>query len=125
MNINQSTFFADIDWDFLLSSRLPLKEYREFSKFPSVTRDISLVLDSSVSFESVKKIIAQQHNKLIQNLFIFDVYEGEKLGREKKAYGLRFVLQDQEKTLDEKTIDQVVQRLEDAFKSQLGAVIRL
>lgn len=124
-NIGQSVFFADIDWDVLLSNWLPLRRYREFSKFPLVKRDISLVLDKSVSFESVKKVIAQQHNNLIQNFFIFDVYEGGKLGHEKKAYGLRFVLQGQEKTLDEKTIDQVVQRLESAFKSQLGAVIRL
>ncbi len=124
MHIHQPVFFAEIDWDILLSNWNPTRKYNAFSKFPLVRRDISLVLDKSVSFESVKKVIVQQDEKLIQDFSIFDTYEGEQLSTEKKAYAFRFVLQGKDKTLDEKTIDQVMKRLASAFKSQLGAIIR-
>ena len=84
-----------------------------------------MVLDKSVSFEAVKKVIAQQNSKLIQDFTLFDVYEGKKLGQGQKAYALSFVLQEQAKTLDDKTIDQVMARLMRAFESQLGAFIRV
>ena len=88
-------------------------------------RDLSLLLDKSVSFEAVKRVIAQQNDKLIQDFTIFDVYAGEKLGQGKKAYALSFILQGKDKTLDDKTIDQVMARLVRAFESQLGALIRV
>lgn len=125
MRIRQPVFFADIDWDVLLNNWKPLRQYQAISQFPSVKRDISLVLDTSVNFEAVKRIIAQQNNKLIQDVVVFDVYEEEKLGQGKKAYALSFVLQGKDKTLDDKTIDQVMARLMRAFESQLGALIRV
>ena len=125
MNISQPVFFAAMDWDVLLSNWKPLRQYQEISKFPSVKRDISLVLDKSVNFEAVKRVIAQQNNKLIQDVAVFDVYEGEQLGQGKKAYALSFVLQGKDKTLDDKTIDRVMARLMRAFESQLGALIRV
>ena len=125
MNINQAVFFADMDWDVLLSNWKPMRQYQKIAKFPLVKRDISLVLDKSVSFEAVKKVIAQQNSKLIQDFTLFDVYEGKKLGQGQKAYALSFVLQEQAKTLDDKTIDQVMARVMRAFESQLGAFIRV
>ena len=124
MNIAQPVFFADIDWEVLLNNWNPLGQYQEISKFPLVKRDLSLVLDRSVSFEAVKRVIAQQNDGLIQDFTIFDAYEGEKLGQGKKAYALSFVLQGKDKTLDDKTIDRVMACLMRAFESQLGALIR-
>ncbi|MEM9416744.1 MAG: phenylalanine--tRNA ligase subunit beta [Bacteroidota bacterium] len=124
LDIAQPVFFVDIDWDTLLSNWKPLRQYQAISKFPPVKRDISLVLDQAVSFEAVRKVIAQQNNKLIQDFTVFDVYEGEKLGPNKKAYALSFVLQGKDRTLDDKTIDQVMARLMRAFETQLGALIR-
>ena len=69
-------------------------------------------------------MIAQQNDKLIKNVAVFDVYQGGKLGEEKKAYALRFVLQGKDKTLDDKTIEQVMARLMHTFEDQLGAIIR-
>ena len=124
MGISQPVFFADVDWDTLLLKWRALIQYQELSKFPSVKRDISLVLDKSVGFEAVKRVIAQQNNKLIKDVIVFDVYQGKNLGQEKKAYALSFVLQREDKTLDAKTIKQIMERLKRAFEGQLGAVIR-
>ncbi len=114
MGINQSVFFADIDWEVLLSKWKPLNRYQVISKFPPVQRDISLVLNKSVNFEAVRRDVS-----------VFDVYQGGKLGNGEKAYALRFVLQGKEKTLDDKTIEQVMTRLMRALEDQLGAIIRI
>jgi phenylalanyl-tRNA synthetase beta chain len=124
MGIHQSVFFADIDWDVLVGKWSPLTQFQEISKFPPVRRDISLVLDESVTFEEVNKVITQQNNKLIRSVAACDVYQGERLERGKKAYALSFVLQGKEKTLDDKTIGHVMACLMRAFEDQLGAVIR-
>ena len=124
MGINQPVFFADIAWDVLLCQWRRLTQFQEISKFPSVKRDISLVLHKSVNFEAVSRVITAQNNKLIKDVTAFDVYQGEKLGQEKKAYALSVVLQRKDKTLDEKTIEQVMMRLMRAFEDQLGAMIR-
>jgi phenylalanyl-tRNA synthetase beta chain len=124
MGINQPVFFADINWEVLLSKWKPLNLYQAISKFPPVRRDISLVLNKSVNFEAVRRVIAQQNDKLIKDVAVFDVYQGGKLGKEEKAYALRFVLQGRDKTLDDKTIEQVMARLMHAFEDQLGAIIR-
>jgi phenylalanyl-tRNA synthetase beta chain len=124
MGINQPVFFADIAWDVLLCQWKRLTQFQEISKFPSVKRDISLVLHQSVNFEAVSRVITEQNNKLIKDVTAFDVYQGEKLGKDKKAYALSVVLQRKDKTLDEKTIEQVMTRLMRAFEDQLGAMIR-
>lgn len=124
MGINQPVFFADIDWSALLRTYRPLSRYQSISKFPPVKRDLSLVLNEAVNFEAVSKVITQQNNKLIKNVAVVDVYQGDKLAHGQKTYTLRFVLQEQDKTLNEKTIEQVMARLMRAFEDQLGAVIR-
>ena len=124
MGINQTLFFADMDWDMLLSNWKPMKHYQAVSKFPPVKRDISLVLDQSINFEAIKRVITHQNDKLIQDFTLFDVYQGKNLDQGKKAYALSFVLQKKDRTLDEKTIEQVMTRLMRAFEEQLGAIIR-
>jgi phenylalanyl-tRNA synthetase beta chain len=124
MEINQPVLFADIDWEVLLRKWRPLNPYQAISRFPPVKRDISLVLKRSVNFEAVKTIITQQKNKLIKEVTVFDVYQGGNLGQGDKAYALRFVLQEKNTTLDEKTIAHTMAQLVRAFEEQLGAIIR-
>jgi phenylalanyl-tRNA synthetase beta chain len=124
MGISQPVFFADIAWEVLLRKWKPLNQYQGISKFPLVKRDISLVLNKSISFDAVRSVIAQQNNKLIKEATVFDVYQGGTLGQGEKAYTLRFILQGNDKTLDEKTIEQVMANLGRAFEDQLGASIR-
>ncbi len=122
--IKQAVFFADIDIDQLSAyATLPIT-YEPISKFPVVKRDLSLVIDHTVSFEDIKKVLAAQQESLVQDMYIFDVYQGTNLPAGKKAYALSFALQDKERTLDEKTINQVMARLINTFQEILGAVIR-
>ncbi|MCG8340646.1 MAG: phenylalanine--tRNA ligase subunit beta [Cytophagales bacterium] len=124
MGITQPLFFADIDWDLCLRQARKERKYEEISKFPTVKRDLSLVIDKSVTFEAIKKIVTRQNEKIIKHVNIFDVYEGKPIEKGKKAYALSFVLQEKNKTLNDKLIDKVMRRLIEAFKDQLGAVIR-
>jgi len=124
MDIRQPVFFADVDWEELLRKWKPLSRYQEISRFPLVKRDLSLVIEESVNFEAIKKVVADQNNKLIKEVIVFDVYQGEKLAKGEKAYALRFVLQGNDKTLDDKAIEKVMERLQRTFKEQLGAIIR-
>lgn len=124
MGINQPIFFADIDWDLCLRQTKKEKQYKKISKFPTVKRDLSLVIDKSVTFEAIKKIVMRQNEKIIKHVNIFDVYEGASIAKGKKAYALSFVLQEKNKTLNDKLIDHVMRRLIKVFQSQLKAVIR-
>lgn len=122
--VKQELFFADIDWDLLLKQANDTIVYEEVSKFPEVRRDLSLVIDKSVSFDQVKSLAQEKERKLLRAINAFDVYEGDKIDENKKAYALSFILQDTEKTLTDKVIDKTMNKLMASFESDLGAVIR-
>jgi phenylalanyl-tRNA synthetase beta chain len=124
MGIKQDVFFAELDWAWLSSLPKKLPKYQALSKFPIVTRDLSLVLDQAITFQQIKQLVNAQKEKLIQDITVFDVYEGASLPKSKKAYALSFALQDPDQTLSEKTIHQVMQNLIDVFEKELGAIIR-
>ncbi|MCK9218640.1 MAG: phenylalanine--tRNA ligase subunit beta [Bacteroidales bacterium] len=121
----QSVLYAEINWDLLLTL-LPIKEnqFKDLPKFPEVRRDLALLVDESVTFEQIKKIAYQAERKLLKQVGLFDVYEGEKLTVGKKSYALSFFLQDEEKTLTEKEIEKSMDRLVKAFTTNLHAQIR-
>ncbi|MEG1572493.1 MAG: phenylalanine--tRNA ligase subunit beta, partial [Bacteroidales bacterium] len=121
----QEVFFADFDWD-LVFKLMPKKtiEYKEISKFPGVRRDLALLLDQNISFEVLKKIAFQCEKSLLKSVNLFDVYQGDKLAEGKKSYALSFVLQDEGKTLTDKQIEKVMEKLQKAFVEQAGASLR-
>ena len=94
------------------------------SRFPEVRRDLSLVIDKSLDFKNIFDVVRKTERKLIKELDIFDVYEGNSLEENKKAYSLKFILEDKEKTLTDKLIDKTMKRLMSAFERELGALIR-
>ncbi|MGY6559467.1 MAG: phenylalanine--tRNA ligase subunit beta [Nitritalea sp.] len=122
--VKQEVFYVDLSWDLLVKKAKGLKHYQEISKFPEVRRDLSLVLDRSVSFAEVSVLAHKTGGKLLQRLGVFDVYQGDKLPEDKKAYALSFILQDVKQTLTDKVIEKTMQRLMEAFEKELGAVIR-
>ena len=124
IGIKQEVFYADIDWDLLLMNTNNNIVYREVSKFPEVRRDLSLVIDKGTTFEEIKAIAKKSDQRLLRSLHVFDVYEGENIGKEKKAYAISFILQDQEKTLTDKVIDRTMNKMMSSFETELGAVIR-
>ncbi|MEP7264023.1 MAG: phenylalanine--tRNA ligase subunit beta, partial [Bacteroidota bacterium] len=125
MDISSPVFYADINFDELLKC-ISVKdmEAKEPSKFPEVRRDLSMILDRSVTYSQVEQAAYHTESKLLRNISLFDIYEGEKLGSDKKSYALSFVLADDEATLQDKQIDQVMNKLMKTFEQKLGAVIR-
>ncbi len=124
-DIEQDVFYAEFDWDLVLRS---LKNnrilYRDLSKYPSVRRDLSLLIDESVSFSELRTLAFKLEKKLLKDVRVFDVYKGEKLAAGRKSYALSFVLQDEEKTLTDKQIDSVMNKFISTFEKELGAEIR-
>ena len=123
--ISAPVYFADLRWKQLMKTIKNLAvTYTEISKFPAVSRDLALLLDESVEFEQVEKIAYQTEKKLLKGVKLFDVYEGDKLPEGKKSYAVNFILQDNEKTLNDKQIDAIMQKLINNLTSQLKAELR-
>lgn len=122
--VKQEVFLAEFNWDYLLKKYEIKIDYQPISKFPEVRRDLSLVLDKRVSFEEVKKLAFQTERKLLKRLDVFSVYEGEKIGSDKKSYAISFILQDLSKTLNDKQIDKSMNQLIKSFEEKINAVIR-
>jgi phenylalanyl-tRNA synthetase beta chain len=124
-DIESDVYAADVNWDLVLELKENSKtQYKEFSKFPEVRRDLSLLIDKSVSFESLKKIAIQVDNKILKSVNLFDVYAGEKLPKGKKSYALSFTMGDNTKTLTDGCVDKVMLKLIASFKDEVGAEIR-
>jgi len=124
LDIKQPIFYADFDWALLLKQYNDRVRFTEVSKFPEVRRDLSLVLDKGVSFAQITQIAHKFERELLQAVNVFDVYEGENIGADKKSYSVGFILQDNTQTLTDKVIDKTMQKLIMAFEKELGAVIR-
>ncbi|MBQ9639262.1 MAG: phenylalanine--tRNA ligase subunit beta [Bacteroidales bacterium] len=121
----QTVFYADICWDLLLRS-LPEKEvvYTEVPRFPEVRRDLALLLRKEITFAQIEEIAHTTERKLLKEINLFDVYEGKGIALGMKSYAVSFTLQDKTKTLTDKQIDSVMQRLQKSFEEKLGALIR-
>lgn len=122
--VKQEVFYAECDWNLLLKYSNKTLVYQEVSKYPEVRRDLSLVIDRAVTFDEIEALARRTERKLLKKINAFDVYEGENIGTDKKAYALSFTLQDQEKTLTDKIIDKTMEALINAYQKNLGAVIR-
>jgi phenylalanyl-tRNA synthetase beta chain len=122
--LKQDVFYADFDWEALLKKVNTNIEFEPVSKFPEVKRDLSLVIDKEVSYESIKAISFKEAGRILSKIDVFDVYEGDKIDASKKAYALSFTLQDSTKTLTDKIIDKTMNKLMQSFEREIGAVIR-
>ncbi len=124
-DIDAPVYFADINWKLLMKLiKNVTVTYKEISKFPAVSRDLALLLDKSVEFAEIEKIAYSTEKKLLKEVRLFDVYEGKNLPAGKKSYAVNFILQDAEKTLNEKQIDQIMQKLIKNLTSTLSAELR-
>ena len=123
--IKQEVLFADFNWHTILKLTGNKKiSVTELQKFPSVKRDLALLLDSKTAFDEVYNLAFQTERKLLKEVDLFDVYEGDKLPDGKKSYAVSFILQDETKTLADKQIDKIIQKLQQAFEKKLDAVLR-
>ena len=125
MDIAQDVFYADLNWDNLMRAIKKNETlYHDISKFPSVSRDLALLIDKSVQFEQIEQIARQTEKKLLKSVELFDVYDGKNLPAGKKSYAVNFILQDESKTLTDKQIDAIMTKLINNLKQKLGAELR-
>ena len=125
MDIDQDVFYADINWNNIMRAIKKNETlYHDISKFPSVSRDLALLIDKSVEFEQIEQIARQTENKLLKSVELFDVYEGKNLPEGKKSYAVNFILQDETKTLNDTQIEAIMTKLIHNLKQKLGAELR-
>lgn len=125
MDIENEVFYADFNWEMLLKSiRNNAIKYKEVSKYPSVRRDLAMLVEESIGFSELEKIAIKTDKKLLRDVNVFDVYKGEKLPEGKKSYALSFTFQDEEKTLTDKQIDALIQKLIINFEKEANAEVR-
>ena len=122
--IKQDVFHAQLDWETIVGLYKSDIAYAPIPKFPEVKRDLSLVIDKNITFNQIIKLAKQENRKLIKNINVFSVYEGENIGEDKKSYALSFILQDEFKTLNDKQIDKTMNGLIKSFETNLNAIIR-
>jgi phenylalanyl-tRNA synthetase beta chain len=123
--IENDVYYADFNWDFILQQSANFKiAYTELPKFPSVRRDLALLVDEDVTFARLKEIAKKTEKSLLKEVDIFDVYKGDKLPAGKKSYALSFILRDDEKTLNETVIERTMNRLIAMFEKEAGAKLR-
>lgn len=124
-DIRQDVFYADIDWDYLKErSQFNKIGFDTLPKFPSVRRDLALVVDAALNFEQIEKIAQAEGRKILREVSLFDVYKGDKIEAGKKSYAVSFTFLDPDKTLTDQDIDKVMTKLMKKLESELGAVVR-
>ncbi|MFZ7116756.1 MAG: phenylalanine--tRNA ligase subunit beta [Bacteroidota bacterium] len=118
-------FSCSVNWDLVIrkAKKKPV-QYQEVSKFPAVKRDLSMMLDVSTPFSKIVEIAYKSERKLLKEVSLFDLYQGDKIEAGKKSLAVSFILLDEQQTLTDKQIDKTMERLMGAFESEVGAVIR-
>ena len=118
-------FFADLNWQQLMRAvRNQKVTATDLPKYPAVSRDLALLIDKSVEFGQIEAIAYQTEKKLLKEVRLFDVYEGKNLPEGKKSYAVNFILQDETKTMGDKQIDAIMQKLIQNLTKQLNAELR-
>jgi len=125
VDIDTDVFFGEINLDNLLKKTANrVVRFSEISRFPAVSRDMALLVDKNVTFAQIEQIARKSGKKLLKEVSLFDVYEGSNLPKGKKSYAVNFVLQDDEKTLTDRQIDEIMQKIRINLEKELGATLR-
>ena len=122
--VKQPVFYALLDWDKLMTIKTNSVQYQEIIKFPSVNRDLALLVDKNVSYLQVEQIALSGKINQLKSINLFDVFESEKLGAGKKSLAVSFTFQDEHKTLTDGEIDQYMNQLVQQYQTHLKAEIR-
>jgi phenylalanyl-tRNA synthetase beta chain len=124
-DIKQKVFVAELDFDIIYKSKLNEKIlFQEITKFPAVKRDLAMVINQSVPFERLESIAKKTLAKSLDQVTLFDIFKDKSLGESKKSYAIRLQLSNKEKTLSDKEIDSMIQKLIGVYQKELNAEIR-
>jgi len=123
--IDNQVYFADFNMDILFVELKNNKViFAELPKYPEVRRDLALLIDKTVQFNQLRDLAYRSERKLLQSVDLFDVYEGKGVPEGKKSYALSYILRDDEKTLNDKQIEKIMEKLVSTYQRELGAQLR-
>ncbi len=122
--IEQPVFFAEFNWQLLTQNIDTRQHFKPIPKFPYVRRDLAMLLDENIKYKQIVDLAYKTENRLLKDVNIFDVYKGKNIPKGKKSYAVSFILLDERKTLTDKQVDKVMNRLINVFTKELGAQIR-
>ena len=124
-DIDTTVYYCEMNWTALMKLIRNQKVlYTEIAKYPAVSRDLALLIDQNIEFAQIEEIARQTEKKLLKKVELFDVYEGKNLPAGKKSYAVNFILQDTEKTMGDKQIEAIMNKLIANLKQKLGAELR-
>ena len=124
-DIDAEVAFAELNWEALM--KMAAKHtvlFSDLPKFQAVKRDLALLVDDSVAFADIEKVARESERKLLKEVYLFDVYEGKNLPEGKKSYAVTFMLQDENKTLNDKQIDAIMNKIISNLQQKLEAQLR-
>ena len=123
--LQNPVFYADFRWDAVIARQAKHKVvFEELPKFPAVRRDLALLIDKNIRFQQIEELAYKNERKILREVGLFDVYEGQGIPEGKKSYAVSFILRDDMHTLNDKLIDKTMQKLVAAFERELGAQLR-
>ena len=124
-DVDQEIYYGEINWTNIIKTvdNKPVL-VKKIPKYPEVSRDLSILIDENVNFESIYDIAYKANKKLIKNISLFDVYVGGNMPKNKKSYGLNFNISDESKTLSDKEIDGLMNRITNSIIKEFGAELR-
>lgn len=117
-------FYAELNWDAIIALLSDKIIFKDVPKFPSVSRDLALVMDKNVNFSQIQNIAFESDKKILTDVEIFDVYTGDKIDENKKSYAISFRFQNPEQTLVDKQVDQSILKIYNNLQKRLGLVLR-
>ena len=123
-DIKQEVLFADFNWNLILKLISNKIKFADIPKYPEVHRDLALLVDNSVTFDTIYDIACKTEKSLLKDINLFDVYQGKNLPEGKKSYAVSFTLQDNTKTLTDEQIDKIMNKLQKNLESEVGASLR-
>jgi phenylalanyl-tRNA synthetase beta chain len=124
-DIKQPVFYADLNWDRLLKlNKRNSIQHKDVSKYPAVNRDLAIIVNKALPFEAVEKATATAKVNKLTSISLFDIFESEKIGAGKKSMAISFTFLDEEKTMTDKEIDGMMNKIIGAYEKELGAEVR-
>ncbi len=126
MDVKNPVLYAEFQWDNIVKGLKKHKiQFKPLTKYPSVRRDLALIIDNSVNFQDIASIAHKTGKQILKEVNLFDVYvNAEQLGDGKKSYAVSFVFEDPSKTLKDKEVEKIMGKLIDTYEGKLGATIR-
>lgn len=124
-DIDEVVFYAEFNWDMMIPMIQRTKvKYSDLPRTFAVQRDLALLVDRNVRYADLERVARKTEKKWLNNVDLFDVYEGSNLPEGKKSYGLRFTLLDHQKTLNDAQLDQTMAKIQEALEKEFSAELR-